>query len=61
MLRKVGHVEHRNAGMRAPAAALLLLGALRLVFLVDGERDALAVELAGTGMKVCVGSGNGGW
>src|SRR5262245_66098321 len=37
---EVADVEGQQAGMRAPAPRLFLARALRLVFFVDGERDA---------------------
>ena len=43
----IADIEGRNAGMQAAAARLFFIGALRLVFFVDGERDALAPDLAG--------------
>ena len=57
---EIGHVEGRDAGMRPAAARLFLARALRLVLLVDRERDAPAADGAGTGITVCVGSGNSG-
>src|SRR5262245_36798570 len=37
----IGDVEGENAGMRPAAPHLLLVGALRLIFFVDREGDAL--------------------
>src|SRR5215467_690210 len=41
---RVGHVEREDTRMRPPAPRLLLAGALRLVLLVDRERDATALD-----------------
>src|SRR5262249_46568830 len=68
---EIADIEGQKARMRAPAPRLLLARAQRLVLLVDrlarapparppraGGRPPMR---PGTGITVCVGSGNSGW
>ena len=59
---EIGDVEHPQAAVRPAAAPRHFLGAVRVVFLVDRDARCCRPSIgAGTAMKVCEGSGNGGW